>query len=170
MSKEIEAAVAAILDRDGIKFSAVLRGETKRDDWSCDEWFCTFDTGRKPEQMFEFYTGLGHRKRTEAKERAWQLALAVNPPSPRSLMYEAMLKANPPIPQPPPPASVLYSLLLDSEAETRRFSDWCADYDYSDDSIKARNLWEDCIRNSQKLHRIFNRAQIEELRTALDGY
>ena len=54
---EIRSKVDEILSSAGIKFTVRLVGETKRDDWECDQWrvsFGKFET--------DYYTGTGHRK------------------------------------------------------------------------------------------------------------
>lgn len=39
---------------------------------------------------------------------------------------------------------VLCSLLMDASSSDQNLEDWCADYGYSDDSIKAKETWEAC--------------------------
>lgn len=65
---------------------------------------------------------------------------------------------------------VLHSLLLDGSAVDARFEDWCAEYGYSDDSIKALDTFRECERIGKALLRAFTRAELEELREAFSGY
>lgn len=70
----------------------------------------------------------------------------------------------------PSAASVLHSLLLDASANDRSFNDWCSDYDYSNDSMKAFETYQACCAIGEKLRKIFNHAQRETLRELLEGY
>lgn len=55
----------------------------------------------------------------------------------------------------PPPTlvEVCYSLFMD--AYDGSFEDWCADYGYSDDSIKAKAMYEECRETRYTLQRMF---------------
>lgn len=48
---------------------------------------------------------------------------------------------------------VCYSLFMD--AYDGSFEDWCSDYCYSDDSIKAKAMYEECYRTHHALKRMF---------------
>jgi hypothetical protein len=39
---------------------------------------------------------------------------------------------------------IISALLMDASNADQPFADWCADYGYSDDSIKAKDTWEKC--------------------------
>lgn len=65
---------------------------------------------------------------------------------------------------------VLHSLLMDGAAIDQTFEDWCAELGYSDDSIKARDTFEQCERIGKSLARAFTRAELDELREAFQGY
>lgn len=67
-------------------------------------------------------------------------------------------------------ADVLHSLILDSSANEMSFDDWCLEYGYSSDSIKARDTYDACQRNTDKLCRIFPRKTLEALRETLQDY
>ena len=55
----------------------------------------------------------------------------------------------------PPPTleEVCYSLF--SDAYDGDFEDWCADFGFSDDSIKAKAMYEECCRTRHALQRMF---------------
>jgi len=177
MSDEKRAQIEQILTDAQVKFSAMYRGETTRDDdWKCDEWSCTFRKIRTNEpqyamgaglggkvEKFEFYTGLGHREE--------------NPVTVRNLLqqgYKRHLHASrffdAAKPVPPHAADVLYSLILDSSACEMSFADWCANFGYDTDSRKAFATYEACQQNANKLSRIFTHAQIASIREALEDY
>lgn len=62
-------------------------------------------------------------------------------------------------------ADVFHSLLLDSSAiDSGGFEDWCSEYDYSTDSIKAREMFNSCIDTALKLRGAFDEKSLSELR------
>ena len=66
----------------------------------------------------------------------------------------------------PTVADVLYSLFSDASAADENFSDWCSTYGYSDDSIKALNIYKACTDIAANLRRQFDpatRAQIQSV-------
>lgn len=68
--------------------------------------------------------------------------------------------------RPPTVADVLYSLFTDAASADQNFSDWCADFGYSDDSIRALNIYKACTEIAQNLRRQFDpatRAQIQSI-------
>lgn len=66
-------------------------------------------------------------------------------------------------------SDVLNCLFMDSEARNTCFEDWCSDFGYSDDSIKARDIYNACIQNAIKLKKALGdkysdiKKEIEEL-------
>jgi hypothetical protein len=66
---------------------------------------------------------------------------------------------------PPDLADVFYSLLLESSAiDSGGFADWCAEYGYSEDSIKARAMFDSCIDTALKLRGAFGESTLAQLR------
>lgn len=64
----------------------------------------------------------------------------------------------------PTVADIMYSLFNDASAADENFSDWCDNYGYSDDSIKALNLYKACTEVAKNLRRQFDletRAKIQ---------
>lgn len=155
---EIETAIDAYLAEIGVTFAVYTAGTgLKRDAWECDGWRVEFGKGAVRE-MFDYYTGIGYR--------------VYNTPAPRasrnSMIFADWEKTH--IPFPPFAASVLYSLVSDSDARHESFRDWCATYDYDSDSIKALNIYNACCENAERLARVFTREQIAHLETLLQDY
>lgn len=69
-------------------------------------------------------------------------------------------------------ASVLHSLLMDGAAyfDAQRFEDWAAGLGYSDDSIKAREIFDTCDRIGRDLSRALSKEEIASLRDAAANY
>ncbi len=146
---ETRAAVDSKLTDWKISFTARLLGETKRDDWVCDEWRVSlgaFETS--------YFTGIGLRKPTKAT------------------IARAKWSGDKPeaVPVAPKAADVLHSLLLDSEAINESFADWCSNYGYSDDSLKALDTYHQCCAIGEAMRKIFTHEQRNELRAMLEDF
>ena len=113
-------------------------GETKRDNWQCDQWAVTI-TSKYGTYNTDYFTGLGHR--IKAKQ-SWV--------SDR--------------PKVPTIADVMYSLMLDAEASDYSFSDWCDNFGYSDDSINAFDTYRACCKTGEALRKHFTPEQREQIK------
>ena len=154
MSDAIKAKVSEFLQSNGISFAAQYVAETTRDNWKCDEWRVTLSrtgTYEKPATKGRkditqaYYTGLGLR--TPAKG--------------------AFVKAKP---KAPSAADALHSLLLDGSAVDMSFADWCGDYGYDNDSLKALGIYNACCAIGQELRQFFSREEAETLRDMLQDF
>lgn len=67
---------------------------------------------------------------------------------------------------------VVSSLLMDGGAyfDRQSFGDWCADFGYSDDSIKARDTYETCWRTGRAIADHIKPTEIETLREWASQY
>ena len=65
---------------------------------------------------------------------------------------------------------VLHSLLMDSSATDETFSNWCANYGYSDDSIKALETYQACVKEGQALAKAFTPGELSELQEIFSDY
>ena len=104
-----------------------------------------------------YYTGTGLRKARKGQK---------NPYPPRSIAAEAWNRDNLK-PVKPSNADILHSLTVDAAAADENFSDWCANYGYSDDSIKALNTYKQCLEIATALRKHFDRATLEAIREAV---
>lgn len=90
---------------------------------------------------FDYFTGLGLRQKPRA---TWDKAR----------------------PKTPTVADVLYSLFMDASAADENFHDWCSNYGYSDDSLKALNIYKECLETGRALRKHFDpttRANIQAI-------
>ena len=68
-------------------------------------------------------------------------------------------------------ADVLYSLILDAtSAADENFFDWCDNYGYPNDSIKAMNIYKKCLETAQILRKHFSFDTLRTLREMLQDY
>ena len=156
MVNEAQQNVATLLETWGVSFSARLIGETKRDDWVCDEWRVTIGSFET-----EYFTGTGLR---EMKKGAIPTTARKG-----CIAYAEWEKQNL-IAVAPCAADVIYALLSDAEACDMAFSTWCETFGYSKVSIKALNTYRACEEISRSLRKVFSTKQVEEIREALTDY
>lgn len=117
-------------------------GETVRDnEWKCDQWRVQL-TSKAGYWSTDYFTGLGHR----GKPDAWG-------------------KAKPKRPQ---VADVLYSLFMDASAADNNFNDWCDEYGYSDDSLKALNIYKQCLETATALRKHFSPEQRQAIQAIIE--
>ena len=138
--------IDAMLQARNIKFSVVLVGATLRDGWVCDAWRVSFD-----KFAADYFTGTGHRKPTNPRKPVdshWNPLRAISPCA----------------------ADVLYSLLLDSEACNESYQDWCDNFGYESDSIKALNTYRACEAIGHELRKAFDHKTREAFSAVLQGY
>jgi len=78
----------------------------------------------------------------------------------------------PPSEQPKRPtnADIMYSLLLDADADDQSFNEWCDNYGYDTDSMKAFKMYQACCEEAISLKKTFTREQLENMREALQDY
>lgn len=59
---------------------------------------------------------------------------------------------------------VLQSLVLDHDAGQYSFHDFCSNYDYSEDSIYAFEMYRECGRTTKAIKKLFTEEEIEIIR------
>lgn len=153
-------AVAEYLALIGVQYKAVYVGVESKD------W------GNKPQQVdayrvsfgafaTDYYMGLGNRKpvKNAPKNTARHNTIAY-----ADYMRDYMR------PCAPTSASVLYSLLSDSQACDMSFNDWCSDFGCNADSIKALSTYQACCTIGESMRKVFTPDQRAHLATLLEGY
>lgn len=142
----------AALNDAGLSMAVCYARETERDagdgrKWACDEWTVRIESkhggGRSYMYLFPFYTGLGHRKSRLTPPKGFR-------PGVDSDTFGRFT----PRPVAPSADCVLHSLFLDRMAARMSFRDWCADYGYDDDSLRALRLYQDCCNIDSELQRL----------------
>lgn len=138
-------------------------GETVRDnDWKCDQWRVGFTYDNAKGKGFfsvDYYTGTGLRKEVK------RVGPSLNGP------YKIVGgKWVPAVPVKPTNADVLYALVNDADAADYNFNEWCENFGYSDDSIKALNIYKECLETATRLRKVFTYEQLQALREILTDY
>lgn len=122
---------------------------------ACDsgQWMCQFRLSRDEEGMLYAINGRPH---ADFKDKALQASLCAK--------LAIAQKVSPSL------SDVLHSLLMDGSAITETFQDWCANYGYSDDSIKALETYQTCVKEGQALAKVFTPAELNDLRDIFQDY
>ena len=124
-------------------------GETTRDDWKCDHWSVRI-SGQDGHWTTDYYTGLGLRETVRGIR-------AMNAPGNWFELKTSEWVTTKPVK--PKVIDVLHSLFMDATAADYNFDDWCANYGYSNDSIKALNLYKQCLDTATRLRKYFTKEQ-----------
>ncbi len=106
-----------------------------------DKWECDEWRVKIGKWETSYYTGTGHRKQ-----------------------LNRFMESKP---QAPKAADVLHSLIMDSEADSMSFRDWCDNFGYSDDSLNALETYRKCCTTAQKLQATFKPQTLQALRLAV---
>lgn len=162
MPTEIEANVRNILCAANVNAKSVylgLRNDALGGNHPMDAWVVTFhnETSKRTED-FDFFTGIGLRAKPVFPNKFTRNTIAWH-------NVENARK-----PSAPGPASVLSSILLDSDACNQSFAHWCSDFGYDEDSRKAYATYEACQKNADKLARVLDSKTRDALREALQDY
>lgn len=64
---------------------------------------------------------------------------------------------------------ILYSLIMDDVSDMN-FDDFCANFGYDEDSIKALRTYEACQKQTKEFYNVFNAEEREMLRELLEDY
>lgn len=157
---EIKDRIDAMLKDRFYEFNIYPTGQTKRNDnWDCDSWRVVITGPEKRRMATQYYTGLGHRKSKKP------MPVYIAKLGPRIMARVDWEKENLK-PVQPRAADVLYSLFLDGEAINQSFTDWAGDFGYNTDSIKHRNLYDECCKTGEELRKLFShdlRSMLQEL-------
>lgn len=123
-----------------------------------DQWRVTLSS-KAGFHSFDYFTGLGLRK-TIRKQSSLGMKNAV-------FVRGAWEQSTP---QKPKVADVLHSLILDASEADENFHDWCANFGYSDDSIKAMNTYKACLEVAVALRKHFPPDTLRTVRELLQDY
>ena len=162
-SEEIEQYARDLIAEKSIKIESTRIGHRSGgadDDWNKDagHWRIRISHPSGREISFEYSMGSGHRVwRKGVHIQGWQGQFRSRPvaggrPDPvrRTQFVESAIERWTDFPD-PDPVSVLHSLLLDGEAANYSFSEWCDDYGMNSDSIKARDMWMQCVEHGHAI-------------------
>ena len=73
-------------------------------------------------------------------------------------------------PKMPTKSDILHALILDAEALDDSFINWCDNFGYDSDSIKALNIYNLCCEYGKKLKSCFSNEEIKNIAEQLQDY
>lgn len=88
----------------------------------------------------------------------------------KDAIYSGPFKMGTGIKYSPKLVDVMHGLLMDAQGANQSFEHWCADYGYSDDSIKALDIYHECQKTRDKLAKAFDSVTLEKLFEAASEY
>lgn len=139
-----EEVVRDLLKDCGIACAATYLKETEKDGWKCDQWKISFKQVGKETFSLDFFCGLGHREKSPFHSRGKPIA--------------------------PSPATILHSVLLDSNGTQGSFDEWCAEWGVDSDSLKALCTYSRCKEQSEQALVFFGQPLLDKLQEALQDY
>lgn len=161
MNNPTHDAVDALLQQHAVQVIITGAGTTTRDEnWECDAWRVTFRRAGK-EFTTDFFTGIGLRSKPTPM-------LGATPYRVNTIAWHEWQAARKPVK--PHPDSVLHSLILDASALDDNFGDWCSNFGYDSDSLKALNTYNQCCLNGRNMKTILGADLVAELTTLLEDY
>ena len=117
-------------------------GEANRDGWKCDQWRVAL-TGKAGYWSTDYYTGLGLRAKPDKMGKTKPVKPSI--------------------------VDVLRCLFEDaSSASNFNFNDWCDEYGYSNDSIKALNIYKSCLDTASALRKDLSPDQRAAIQSIID--
>jgi hypothetical protein len=152
----MNTTLETILDIESLPVKIDYVGQTQKEqNWDCDQWRVTLSS-KAGFHSFDYFTGIGLRiRRYYGYGSKW----------------DAMQKKHyDDKPQKPKVADVLYSLIMDASAADENFHEWCDNYGYSDDSIKAMNIYKSCLEIAVALRKHFSPDILRQVRELLQDY
>lgn len=171
----VHAAVADILRREGIEYSAAFvpqslsRNSAEKD--KTLNWRVTFSrASTKQVVTIDYSQGIGHipgystgfYRHTRGRDAVEQEAAEKGTYCPVGKYAPRRLPA-------PAAVDLVYCIVLDNPHE-ETFECWAAGLGYDVDSRKAEEIYRACIKQSRDAERVFGRAVLQELANLVEGY
>lgn len=161
IAESIRATIDGMLLNAGLVVSVVAMGEqVKENNWKCDAWRFTITPKSGKSESFDYFTGIGHRKSKLPRPRF------VNP---RCIAAEQWDRDNLK-PVAPHVVGLLHSLVTDGHALEMCFMDWCAEYDYSTDSMSALATYNACCEQARRLQSLVGRDLYAKIAEEVQDY
>tara|TARA_R110002020_G_scaffold428322_1_gene637879 strand:- start:460 stop:996 length:537 start_codon:yes stop_codon:yes gene_type:complete len=178
MVNEIDIKVSEYLKENNITVKPVFIGSFNHDEWPHDRFSVLINGTGKPINSFEYSTGIGHRIKpagsfglnAKQKREIKQLKDCLN--LDKVLFSGGGVRGHNPAYyiKLPSQASVLYSLIMDSDVKEHSFYDWCDCFGYDNDSLKALDIYRVCEKNADNLYKSVSRDHIKTLSELLQDY
>jgi hypothetical protein len=134
-----------------------------------DEWDVVIENNR-----IQYHTGIAHRKFVPSLGNRITIKdckrIFNKKPLKTKDNYQVYIKEIESVSKPVTPKldDILYCLVMDSSALDMPFNDWCSEFGYNTDSIKANDIYRVCQENGFIMKKIY--PSIEEAREKFQDY
>lgn len=129
-----------------LKTSILFQGKTTHNEWECYQWLITINS-----VSFEYRTGLGHGVLKRGKPKGQRQTIwdseCINKRPKDSVDAGDSWAVIPKV------DDVLNCLFSDALAGSESFNNFCDNFGYSQDSIKALDIYRACMESGSKLRR-----------------
>lgn len=122
-----------------IQHTITYAGRHPNEDWEHFKWYVTIG-----EVTFEYRTGLGHCTPERRDDGGW------NKKPDLPCIFDKDIEAWVHVPK---IEDVLDCLFMDADMGAKSFDDFCFEFGYSNDSIKAFDTYRTCMKNGKKLRK-----------------
>lgn len=138
-------------------------------EWEHDLWVVIVTAPKQAPYVFEYKTGLGHRVLSKI-DKNYLRRLTTSAQGVNARERARFIRANS-VPKRPDILGPLHSMLLDGDSAAQNtFTEWCSEFGYDNDSIKARGIYDACQKAHDQLHRMFTREQVAKLNELMEDY
>ena len=161
--------VAEYLASIDVEVSPGYNKTHNRDGWECDEFNVHIKSGKGSFDT-DFSTGTGHRVTYNKRKPVLRRLRKLYPCKQYypSLVYR--ISGEEELAVKPDQASIIHALLMDSQAGDTSYNNWCEDWGYDNDSMKAFKVYQECCKTYEGLRLVFTGDQLRELTTLLEDY
>ncbi len=111
-------------------------------------------TARVREIFTDDFCGVAKVKFPEWAKQGWSITLRYQSKSAQFRFYGGGASNT------PTASDLVWALVIDSEAVNESFSNWCANFGYSTDSVTARSTYKACKRNGERLIKLIGSADV----------
>lgn len=142
-----------------LQYEINLLGHRKLNDWECFKFNVSING-----QEFKYHVGMGYAKKREDKQgftlSMYEIKKIIDqgytlkssyPENRYNIVGNCKVFQVSVLVKPPTIESIIHSLFIDSDVLEYSFDDWCNNYGYSNDSIKAKETYEECVKTAHKL-------------------
>lgn len=156
--EESETSLAIKSSLPHIEMTVFYCGVHDSKEWQADKWSVTFINKKTG---FAFPTD--YKTGTERRKPAKRTAFTSGTETPQS-NFDAQTLSRPNI------ADVLYCLLSDADADKYTFMEWCDNFGYDSDSIKASGMYHACRDTARNLNKLLTHDERVKLSELLQDY
>ena len=174
--EKLDAATAALGLTIEASFVPFSQSRNKTSKHRSLNWKVTLKHNGRPILIFDYASGIGHAPAMKAKTTSYYTSTRATRETlanrececGRALRYDSNGLGRKIEPN---TTEIIYSLVQDTSViDAGGFSNWAHDYDYNDDSISAKAIYDQCVEHALALRSAIGEAGLATLRDATQDY